>query len=120
MSSRSQELAQSFKQANDDFINLTETVPDDQWDQPCADEERAIGVVTHHVAASGPTTYGAVEIVLSGQELPAITWDQIHQMNAEHAVENASVTKAETIDLLASNSAQIVDRIESLTDDQLD
>lgn len=41
-------------------------------------------------------------------------------MNADHSTENEAITKAETLKLLADNSAAAAAAIRSLTDEELD
>src|SRR5215207_1025589 len=96
---RAQALAERFEQAHNEVIATVEGLSDAQWSAPGADEGRTVGITAHHIAASYPSTFGLVQTVASGQELPAVGWDMIHAMNARHAEQHAGVGKAETLKL---------------------
>ena len=49
-----------------------------------------------------------------------VTWDDVHEMNAEHAKENDAVTKEAALDLLRRNSAAAAAAIRALSDEELD
>ena len=48
-----------------------------------------------------------------------MTMDDVHALNAAHAIEHAAVTKETALDLLHRNSAAAADAIRALTDEQL-
>ena len=48
-----------------------------------------------------------------------MTWDAVHQMNADHAREHAAVTKEAALDLLRVNSAAAAAAIRALSDEEL-
>lgn len=120
MSERADALADNFATANTEFVSLIESVPDDKWDAATSEEQWSIGVVAHHVALGYPSTFGAVQMTADAGKMPDISWDQIHASNAKHAEEFSDVSKAETIELLKSNGAQVEAGLRTLTDDQLD
>jgi uncharacterized damage-inducible protein DinB len=119
MMTQAQELAERFEQANNDVIAAAERYSDEQWRAHCADEERSVGVMAHHIASSHPMLIGMMQTIASGQQLPPITGDMIHQANAAHALEHAGCSKDETLELLRRNGAEAANAIRSLSDDQL-
>jgi hypothetical protein len=49
-----------------------------------------------------------------------LTWDDVAEMNAKHALENDGVSRRETLALLRSNSYDAAEAVRKFTDDQLD
>ena len=56
----------------------------------------------------------------AGQPIAGVTWDVVHGINAEHALDNDGATKDAALALLAQNSAAAAAAIRALTDDELD
>jgi hypothetical protein len=73
----------------------------------------------HHVATVYPLEIHFARTVAGGKP-ELITAEAVNEMNAIHAKENDTVTKEETLELLAVNSAAAAEAIRSLTDDELD
>src|SRR5262249_9059140 len=92
---------------------------DAAWSAPCPNDGRSIGVVAHHVASSYPTISGLVAAVATGQPLPPITEEMIHQGNAAHAQQVAACTQAETVALLRGNAQAASALVRGLSDEQL-
>ena len=100
---------------------FAETLTDADWERPIsASDKRSVGTIVHHVASMYPLETDAALVVASGKELMDITWDIIAGINGEHAAENSSIRKNETIELLRKNSAASAEAIRQLTDEQLD
>ena len=49
-----------------------------------------------------------------------MTWEVVAELNARHAREHASVTKAEAIELLRRNSRQAAETVRAFSDEELD
>ncbi len=56
----------------------------------------------------------------AGQPITGVTWDVVHGINAQHAVDHDATTKAEAVALLEKNSAAAAEAIRALSDEQLD
>jgi hypothetical protein len=67
-----------------------------------------------------PVEIHLASLLASGQPIAGVSWDAIHTMNSDHAKGNNSVTKSDTLALLADNSAAAAAAIRALTDDELD
>ena len=76
--------------------------------------------MAHHVAQAHDGISGLVQLVAKGQPLPALTMDMIDAGNAQHAKEQANVTKAETLALLKSNGSKASGIVRGLSDAELD
>src|SRR5262245_18012591 len=104
MSTRAQDLASRFEQANHDLIATVEGLSDAQWRTKTADEGWTVGVVAHHVAGGHQ---GIAEMVrrIANSEPVVFDMEAIHKGNADHAVRFANATRAETLALLRQNGA---------------
>lgn len=120
MGQRGQALADRVEQVNKELVATVERCSDGQWQAKTAAETWPVGVVAHHVAQSVSAIAGLVHKVATGQPLPPLTMDSIHQMNAEHAKQHARCTKDETLTLLRKNGAAAAGTIRGLSDEQLD
>jgi hypothetical protein len=56
----------------------------------------------------------------AGKPIAGVTWDAVHELNANHAREHDDVTKEEALDLLRKNSAAAAAAVRAFTDEQLD
>ena len=121
MATRVEEAAARFEAINGELIAAVEGCSDEQWRQPCVDEERAVGVVAHHVAIVYPAFARMVGVFAAGETYtPGSGMDKIHEMNAQHAKEQAGIGKAEVRDLLRTNGAAIGVALRGLREEQFD
>jgi hypothetical protein len=123
---RSDQYAQQFEAAQDEFIRLVESLNDEQWrfvgrNFPQRineeDEGRPVGVIAHHVATNGDYITERIQTMLAGGPLAPIN---IREINAEHARSHAGVTKDEVLRLLSSSKGRIASAVRGIPDDQLD
>jgi hypothetical protein len=123
---RSAELADQYEAAHDDFVHLVESLSDDQWhltgkNYPKRigdeDEGRRVGVIAHHVATNGDWIVQRIQTMLAGGPLAPVNQREI---NAEHARENAGVTKDAVLRLLRASRSRIADAVRAIPDNQLD
>lgn len=119
MSRRTEALAQSLEEGTRALAAFVNTLTDEEWQTPLPHDTRKVGVIVHHVAVVYPLEIVFAESVAKGKPEP-ITGDAINQMNAGHAKEFDAITKADALELLATNSAAAAAAIRSLTDDELD
>jgi hypothetical protein len=119
MAQRAQALAEQFVQANNDLIATVERCSDAQWKTTTSGEKWSVGVVAHHVGQGHQAIAGAVQMLASGQPMPNLTFDMIHQGNAEHAKQHANCTKTETLTLLRDGGAHAAGVVRGLSDEQL-
>ena len=120
MSTRAQALAERIEQGAAELIAFAKSLSEAEWETGGQSDERPAGVVIHHVASGYLAEAGAIQMLASGQAMAGITIEMIHQGNAEHAEQNASPGKDETLDLLRRNSAQAAEIVRGLSDEQLD
>ncbi|HUG15869.1 MAG TPA: DinB family protein [Thermomicrobiales bacterium] len=121
MTTRAQQFAAQFQAANAELIAAVEGCNADQWRQATADDGRSVAVVAHHVASVNGAFADMVTRMASGDTVtPAISIDEVHRMNAEHAIEYANVEQADVLDLARSTGDAMYQMLQSLPDDRLD
>ena len=117
---RAQIYAERIEETNVALIAVLEGCSAADWTAVGPHETRSVGVISHHVASAYPFAAGLVTALASGQPLPAVTMQMVHQLNAQHAAQYADCGKGETIDLLRMNGAAAATAIAELGDEQLE
>lgn len=120
MSQRSNALAETLEQGVRALVSFASSLSDAEWKTPVPHDWRPVGVVVHHVASIMPLEIDVAMMIASGKTVTGVTWDAVHQINAEHARANRDATKEEALDLLRKNSSAATTAIRGLTDAQLD
>jgi hypothetical protein len=124
--SRSEEFAAEFEAAQDEFISLIESLTDAEWrmvgqNYPQRineeDEGRTIGVIAHHVADDGPWVVQRIEDAVAGRQSQP---PDKQRMNAEHARDQADVTRDEVLRLLRETKPTIAASLRAIPEDRLD
>src|SRR4030095_2423696 len=104
MSQRTNALANALEEGARALAAFANTLTEQEWETRLPHDGRKIGVIVHHVATVYPLEILFARTVAAGNAEP-ITAQAINDMNAGHAKENEAVTKEETLELLATNSA---------------
>jgi hypothetical protein len=120
MGSRSEVLAARLEQGVRELTALARTLDDAQWKTKIPHDGRTVGVVVHHVGTMYPIEIELAQKLAAGQAVEGVTWDAVHELNANHARENAQCTKEEAIALVEKNSAAAATAVRALSDAQLD
>jgi len=120
MSQRAQELVQRFEAANNAMIRYIEGCSEEDLNQVTSGEEWSVRVAAHHIAASHEPVAGLAYLVATGSELPALSMEMFHQMNAKHAADYATVSKADVLAALAQGGAKAAGMVGGFSDEQLD
>src|SRR5438132_11176032 len=104
--SRSAALADQFEAAQKRFIQLVESLSEEQWwfqgvNTPGIrlndeDEVRRVGVIAHHVASTEPWIMGRIRAIIEDKPTPMVDFQV---SNAEHAAEQRGATSAEELHL---------------------
>ena len=122
MSRRAELLAERIEKGAAGLAAFAESLSDPEWNQALSadgSDRRPIGVIVNHVAFVYPIEVDAARGIASGKEV-GVSWDDIAQLNAKHASDNARASKADTIALLRSNARAAADAVRQMTDEQLD
>lgn len=100
---------------------FAEGLSESEWQTPLsATDRRSIGVVVHHVANMYPIEIDVARIIASGTPVSDVTWEVVAQLNAEHARQNAQVSKSAALELLRQNSRNAAAAVRTFTDQELD
>ena len=114
-SPQARELAAQYEQVTATLLTVAEACDDAQWHTRCANEERSVGVLVHHLASFAATAPELVGHVVAGDPPPPLTQEMVDHANARHAAMYAHVGQAETLDLVRTASATTAAYIRSLS-----
>ena len=112
-------LADRLEQGARALANLTRSLTDAQWHTCLPGDGRTIGVIVHHVASVYPLEIQLAQKLASGQPITAVTMEDVHAMNAQHAAEFSAVTREAALELLERNGAAAAASIRALSDEAL-
>ena len=119
MGSKAEALARQFEAKAREATGVIERLSEADWRRTTADETWTVAVVAHHVASGHEGIASMIQAVASGQAVPALTLDMLHDGNARHAREHANATKAETVALHEKGAAAAAAVVRGLSDEQL-
>jgi len=120
VSQRARALADRLEQGARALADFATNLTDAEWQTRVPRDGRKVGVTVHHVASVYPLEIQLAQALGGGNPIVGVTWDNVHEMNAGHALENDAVTKETALDLLRRNSAAAAAAIRSLSDEALD
>lgn len=120
MNQRSNLLAERLEQGAKALAEFAQGLSDSAWRTPVTPNGRSVGVVVHHVASIYGLEIQLAQVLAGGAAIEGVAWSNVHELNANHAKENASVTPAVAIALLKENSAAAAAAIRALDDAALD
>ncbi len=120
MSRRSDALAHRLEYGARALAQFATGLSDMEWHSRIPHDGRKVGVVVHHVASMYPLEIQLAQKLAEGHPVSGVTWNTVHNINAQHAREYDAVTKAEALDLIRRNSEAAAAAIRALSDEQLD
>jgi hypothetical protein len=118
-SSLANALAERLEQGAETLIAFVESLTDDEWRSAPLKDRRPVGVIVHHVASIYPLEIQLAQAIADGQPITGVTWNAVADVNAAHAAEHPTPTKAEAIALLRQNSAEAAAAVRAFSDEQL-
>jgi hypothetical protein len=98
---------------------VVEGCSEGDWVTAVAEEGRTVGVVLHHIAYAYPFVVDWACKLTQGEGAPAVSYDDIHAINHQHAEAQADVDPAATLALLKSNAQAAQAQIGQLSDADL-
>ena len=119
-SRRAEALAQRLEQGARMLGDFAATLTDAEWQTRLPKDGRKVGVIVHHVASQYMLEIKVALMVLAGQPIKGLTNADIDAVNAAHAKEFEGATKAQALELLKQNSADVAATIRGLSDEDLD
>ncbi|HEX6575868.1 MAG TPA: DinB family protein, partial [Gemmatimonadaceae bacterium] len=119
---RAEALAKRIEEGAANLASYAEGLSDSDWTTPVAPHRdgRPVNVIVHHVASVYPIEVQLAQAIGSGKAMSDVTWDVVKNMNAGHANDNATVSKADALALLRKNSSEAAAAVRQMTDEQLD
>ena len=118
-SSQARVLADRLESGARALAALAQSVSPEQWQTRLPGDGRTIGVVVHHVASVYPLEIQLAQALAAGRPITGVTWDVVHEMNANHAQEWEAVSRNAALELLLRNSAAAAAEIRALSDAEL-
>lgn len=112
-------LADRFEAAVREFITTVEGLSEAEWRLLCPNEERAIGVVAHHVAAGIAFQMDVFRQIAAGRQPPTISEAYLAEANARDATAWADISKPATLALLRRNARAAAAEVRQWSADQL-
>jgi hypothetical protein len=119
MGAKAEALAKQFEAKAQEATAVLEKLSDSDWKKVTDAEKWSVGITAHHVAGSHEPIANIIKTVAGGQSIPNFTMDMLHEMNAKHAKDFASVSKADTIALHKKGAATAAGVVRELSDEQL-
>ncbi len=116
---RAAALADRLERGAAALAEFATTLTDAEWQTRIPGDHRKIGVVVHHVASVYPLEIQLALTVAEQNPIAGVTMQNVHEMNARHAVDFDDITRDAAIDWLQRNSAAAAAAIRGLTDEQL-
>ena len=120
MNQRTKELSKRIETFRDDVIAFVEQLSADEWNKISEWEQWTVGMAARHLGAGHLGIFKLCGMIVEGKELPQWTMDQINEMSKKDAREHADCTKAEALEHLRGNGADMVAFVAGLSDEQLD
>ena len=121
MGRRAELLADRIEKGADGLAAFAEGLSDAEWRTPTSStDRRPIGVIVYHVAAVYPIEIDLARAIASGKAVTDVTWEVVADLNANHAREQAAITKFDALDLLRRNSREAAAVVRTFTDEELD
>jgi len=120
VSRRANLLAERLEQGARALAAFAATLTHAEWQTRVPHDGRKVGVTVHHVASMYPLEIQLALQLAAGQPIAGVAWDNVHEINAGHALEHDSVTKETALELLRLNSAAAAAAIRALSDEELD
>ena len=118
-SQRANALAERLEQGARALITFASNLTDAEWHTRVPHDGRTVGVTVHHVASVYPVEIELAQVIARGEAITNVTSQDIDDMNARHAAEHSTVTRAMALELLEQNSAVAATAIRAFTDGQL-
>ena len=120
MSQRAKELSKRIETFRDDVIAFVERLSGDEWNKISEWKQWTVGMAARHLGAGHLGIFKLCGMIVKGQELPQWTMDQINAMSKKDAREHSDCTKAEALEYLRKNGAEMVAFVAGLSDEELD
>jgi hypothetical protein len=120
MSKRAKDLSKRIETFRDEVIAFVDHLSDEEWNAECDLEQWTVGVTARHLGAGHFGIFELLAMIVQDKELPQLTMDQINAMANEEARKHSGCTRAEALEHLRKNGAELAAFVADLRDDELD
>ena len=121
MNRRADLLAARIEEGAAALAAFVDGLSEDEWGRPVSPtDRRTIGQIVNHVALVYPIEIDLARAIASGKAVTDVTWQVVAEMNAGHAREYATVTKAAALEQLRRNSRDAAHAVRDFSDADLD
>ncbi|HEU5088894.1 MAG TPA: DinB family protein [Roseiflexaceae bacterium] len=118
MPNTAEQYTTQLTQFNDELLALARQFSDGEWAQTCQNDERSVGAVVHHVAATHADFLHIVEVFAAGQTYsPRQSQDDVHAANARQSQDHSAADRHAVLDALHTNGAALAARVATLDGD---
>ena len=120
MGARAESLAKKYEAKAAELTATIQKLSDADWKKVTTAEKWPVGVTAHHVAGGHEPISGIVKTLAAGQSISGFSMSMLDDMNAKHAKDFASCTKAETLALHKKGVGDAAKMVRGLSDAELD
>jgi DinB family protein len=120
MNRRAARLADRIEEGAAALASFAEGLNDAEWRAVVHPDGRTVGVIVHHVGNMYPVEVELAQVLAAGKPIQGVTWAVVADINANHAREQAAVTKVEALAFLRKNSKAAADAVRAIKDEDLD
>ena len=121
MGRRSELLAARVEEGAAELAAFVQNLSEADWNTPIsAVDRRTVGQTVNHVALVYPIEIELARKVANRAAVTSPTWQDVAKLNAGHARDYASVTKAAALEALGRLSREAADAVRSFSDEELD
>lgn len=121
MARRAEVLADRIEEGAAGLAALAQDLTTAEWATPVsATDRRTVGQIVNHVALVYPIEIDLARAIAAGNPVTDVTWDVVAEMNANHARDQAGVTKDEALERLRENSRAAAAAVRTFSDEELD
>jgi hypothetical protein len=120
MSQRAKDISKRIKSFGDEVITFVESLIGSDWTKVCDGEDWSVGVTARHIGAEHFAISKMASMIIRGEDPSPLSMDQINAMSEKDSRKHADCTKAEALESLRKNSAELAEFAAGLTDDELD
>jgi hypothetical protein len=118
---RAGQLADRIEEGATGLAAFSEGITAEEWARPISKTDpRTVGVIVDHVANVYPIEIDLARAIASGKDVTDVTWEVVAGVNAKHAGERASVTKAAALERLRKAAHDAAEAVRAFTDEDLD
>ncbi|HEY2798543.1 MAG TPA: DinB family protein [Thermoanaerobaculia bacterium] len=118
---RARLLADRIEEGAGGLAAFAEGITAEEWNRPVSkSDRRTVGVIVDHVANVYPIEIDLARAIASGKDVTDVTWEVVAGVNAKHAGDRASVTKAAALERLRQAAHDAAEAVRAFTDDDLD